>query len=78
MCLGVFVCDWRTWLKRVWIDGREMISDRCYLEERYTIIRGWLGSERIIQRASLSRFERNASDRSLAPSSISDRVRMSY
>ena len=37
-----------------------MISDGYYLEERYTIIRGWVGSKRMILRASLSRFKLNA------------------
>ena len=79
MCLRVFVCDWRTWLKRIWTEGREgMIPDGYFLEERYTIIRGWLGIKRMTLRASLSRFELNAFDHSLAPSSISDRVRMTY
>ena len=44
-CLRVFICDWRTCLKRIWTEGREvMTSDRrCFLEERnsmYTMVAG--------------------------------------
>ena len=61
MCLRVFVCDWRIWLKRIWKEGREVMnSDGYYLDERYTIIRGWLGSKRMIWGANLSRFKLNA------------------
>ena len=46
MCSRVFVCDWRTWLKRIWTEGREVVFfDGYYLGKIYHVFNGGWGAK---------------------------------